>query len=81
MEDAVHAASLVVSGRPLASVTSYLAARSRQEVREMVAALESHRAAEDSRAGHRHGAGAAAAGDVRRRRGGGGQEEAEARER
>uniref|UniRef100_A0A0E0A7J7 RRM domain-containing protein n=1 Tax=Oryza glumipatula TaxID=40148 RepID=A0A0E0A7J7_9ORYZ len=42
MEDAVHAASLVVSGRPLASVTRYryLAARSRQEVREMVAALE-----------------------------------------
>ncbi|KAF0904789.1 hypothetical protein E2562_037148 [Oryza meyeriana var. granulata] len=42
MEDAVHAASLVASGRPLESVTRYLAARSRQELREMVAAMESH---------------------------------------
>uniref|UniRef100_A0A0D9XEH8 RRM domain-containing protein n=1 Tax=Leersia perrieri TaxID=77586 RepID=A0A0D9XEH8_9ORYZ len=43
MEDAVHAASLVVTGRPLESVTRYLAALSRRELREMV---ESHGAAE-----------------------------------
>ncbi|KAL6638642.1 hypothetical protein ACP70R_023753 [Stipagrostis hirtigluma subsp. patula] len=39
MEDAIHAASLV-SGNPLDSVTRYLAARSRRELREMAAALE-----------------------------------------
>uniref|UniRef100_A0A0D9WNW0 Poly [ADP-ribose] polymerase n=1 Tax=Leersia perrieri TaxID=77586 RepID=A0A0D9WNW0_9ORYZ len=36
MEDAVHAASLVVNGRPLESVTRYLASRSRRDLRKMV---------------------------------------------
>ncbi|KAL6636478.1 hypothetical protein ACP70R_024050 [Stipagrostis hirtigluma subsp. patula] len=39
MEDAIHAASLV-SGTPLDSVTRYLAARSRRELREMAATME-----------------------------------------
>uniref|UniRef100_A0A0D9WNW2 RRM domain-containing protein n=1 Tax=Leersia perrieri TaxID=77586 RepID=A0A0D9WNW2_9ORYZ len=36
MEDAVHVASLVVNGRPLESVTRYLASRSRLQLRKMV---------------------------------------------
>ncbi|GJN23817.1 hypothetical protein PR202_gb11501 [Eleusine coracana subsp. coracana] len=39
IEDAVHAASLV-AGRPVDSVTRYLAARSPRELRQMVATLE-----------------------------------------
>ncbi|GJN13029.1 hypothetical protein PR202_ga31362 [Eleusine coracana subsp. coracana] len=39
IEDAVHAASLV-AGRPVDSVTRYLAARSPWELRQMVATLE-----------------------------------------
>ncbi|KAL6909602.1 hypothetical protein ACP4OV_001883 [Aristida adscensionis] len=39
IDDAVHAASLVASGAPLDSVTRYLAARSRRELREIAATL------------------------------------------
>ncbi|KAL6901031.1 hypothetical protein ACP4OV_005707 [Aristida adscensionis] len=40
VEDAVHAASLVSSGAPLDTVTRYLAARSRRELRAMAATLD-----------------------------------------